>query len=178
MQSKVKLRLWEQHIFLSKPIFFQLHLLIRPFVHLLSTDVDSDEELNDNIDIDNMDVKELGDDDTDLECTESMQAEWPLDNLKLEGKLEDERPKPDTEANNSEPDPALHGAQSECIKEDYRFNTSFKEAKEVYQYFWQPTDVFSQSFPSGFSTDGKTFCCTEQYVMYTKACRLTKNINN
>lgn len=40
---------------------------------------------------------------------------------------------------------------------------------EKYTFFFRPSQMFSQWYPSTFVVDGRTFHCAEQYMMYGKA---------
>lgn len=142
----------------------------------MSTDEGLDEELYVEIiaALENMDEKEFNDDEAGLVYT--MEADSKLDNLKLEVKPIDDLSESDAQSGNSKPNLRRHGCEdkADVANEENQLNTSFKEAKNVYQYFWEAKEVFSQWFPSRFTVDGKTFCCAEQYMMYTKASMSTK----
>lgn len=43
------------------------------------------------------------------------------------------------------------------------------DERDKYEYFWRKESIFSQWYPCEFEVDGRTYNCTEQYMMHQKA---------
>ena len=68
-----------------------------------------------------------------------------------------------------------HRNYSSSHQYEYMPESMEEEGEEKYTFFWRKYSPFSQHHACNFVIDGVTYNCAEQYMMYRKAGKLSKN---